>query len=277
MDIALSLRTLQRGGSDPCQRSFPDGTLWRTTRMTSGTATVKLSQTDLHNLRCDAWGDGAEEAVAQAPDLLGCTRDTVDDFEPTFPEVAEAHRRTPGLRIPRTGRVFEALAPSILEQRVLTREAQRSWHRAIAQWGDDAPGPAAGILKVPLSAEQVCRQPAWQWHRLGVDDKRTQALLRAARAAERLDECAELDKLEAAGRILSLAGIGPWTLAETAQRALGDADALSVGDLYLAPAVGMALTGRRTDDAGMVELLEPWRPHRYRFVRLLFLSRRLRG
>lgn len=60
--------------------------------------------------------------------------------------------------------------------------------------------------------------------------------------------------------------------AEVAQRALGDADALSVGDFHLSQLVGWALVGKPLDDAGMVELLEPWRPHRGRVVRLLEVS-----
>jgi 3-methyladenine DNA glycosylase/8-oxoguanine DNA glycosylase len=66
--------------------------------------------------------------------------------------------------------------------------------------------------------------------------------------------------------------VGIWTAAETAQRAFGDADALSIGDYHIAKMVGWTLIGRPVDDAGMVELLEPVRPHRYRAVRLLEVS-----
>jgi 3-methyladenine DNA glycosylase/8-oxoguanine DNA glycosylase len=69
-------------------------------------------------------------------------------------------------------------------------------------------------------------------------------------------------------------GVGVWTSAEVAQRAGGDADAVSGGDFHLAAAVGWALTGRRTDDDGMLRLLAPYAPHRHRVVRLLFLTRR---
>ncbi|HAN25365.1 MAG TPA: 3-methyladenine DNA glycosylase, partial [Microbacterium ginsengisoli] len=62
---------------------------------------------------------------------------------------------------------------------------------------------------------------------------------------------------------------GPWTSAETRIRAFGDADAVSVGDYHLAHEVGFALTGHRTDDEGMLHLLEPWRGHRQRVIRLL--------
>nr|WP_017204602.1 hypothetical protein [Microbacterium barkeri] len=66
--------------------------------------------------------------------------------------------------------------------------------------------------------------------------------------------------------------MGVWTSAETRIRALGDPDAVSVGDYHLAHEVGYALTGKRTDDTGMIELLAPWAGHRQRVVRLIFAS-----
>jgi hypothetical protein len=63
-----------------------------------------------------------------------------------------------------------------------------------------------------------------------------------------------------------------WTSAEIRQRALGDPDALSVGDYHLSGLVGYALTGEKTDDAGMIELLRPYAGQRHRVSRLLELS-----
>jgi 3-methyladenine DNA glycosylase/8-oxoguanine DNA glycosylase len=52
--------------------------------------------------------------------------------------------------------------------------------------------------------------------------------------------------------------------------ALGDADAVSVGDYHLAHRVAFAFLGeRRGTDEQMLELLEPFRPHRQRVVRLI--------
>jgi len=56
------------------------------------------------------------------------------------------------------------------------------------------------------------------------------------------------------------------------QRTHGCPDSISVGDYHLAAYVGAALTGRRTDDAGMLRLLAPWAGHRQRVVRMLGLS-----
>jgi 3-methyladenine DNA glycosylase/8-oxoguanine DNA glycosylase len=81
-----------------------------------------------------------------------------------------------------------------------------------------------------------------------------------------------MDPTAANRRLSAVPGIGVWTAAEVAQRALGDGDAVSVGDFHLSAFVGWALAGRPLDDDGMVELLERWRPHRYRVVRLLECS-----
>ena len=74
-------------------------------------------------------------------------------------------------------------------------------------------------------------------------------------------------------RLTAVPGIGPWTAAEVALRALGDADALSIGDFHLPNLVAFCLAGEhRGDDARMVALLEPWRGQRARVVRLLEAS-----
>ncbi len=68
-------------------------------------------------------------------------------------------------------------------------------------------------------------------------------------------------------------GIGPWTAAEVAVRALGDDDAVSVGDYHIPNLVAWALAGEpRGDDARMLELLEPYRGRRALVVRLLELG-----
>jgi 3-methyladenine DNA glycosylase/8-oxoguanine DNA glycosylase len=73
--------------------------------------------------------------------------------------------------------------------------------------------------------------------------------------------------------LTAVPGIGPWTAAEVGVRALGDEDGVSVGDFHLPTLVAFALAGEtRGDDARMLELLEPFRGHRARVIRLLELS-----
>jgi 3-methyladenine DNA glycosylase/8-oxoguanine DNA glycosylase len=57
---------------------------------------------------------------------------------------------------------------------------------------------------------------------------------------------------------------------------LGDPDAVPVGDLHLPQQVGWSLAGEpEADDALMLELLEPFRGHRFRLLRLLLAAGRL--
>lgn len=271
VDVGRTLSPLRRGSGDPAYRFAADGALWRTTRMPAGAASLRFAQRGPHEVECQAWGPGADEAIAGVPDLLGA-RDDPDGFEPGHPLLREALRRHPGLRIPRSGRVLEALIPAILEQKVTGKQARASWRWLMHRYGEPAPGPAPTGMRVPPPADQWRRIPSWDWHRAGVDPKRMRTALACAVVANRLEECVDLPPAEAERRLRAVPGVGVWTAAEVSARALGDADSLSVGDYHLSNLVGWALLGHDLDDAGMVEYLEPWRPHRYRLVRLLELS-----
>lgn len=273
VDVRRTLAPLCRGPGDPTFTVSADGALWRTTLLPSGATTYRLAQRGLHEVHATAWGAGAEELVAGLPDLLGA-RDTAERFEPRHSLLVEAAARVPGLRIPRTGRVVEALVPAVLEQKVTGRQARAAFARLVRRFGAPAPGPAPAGMRVPPAAEVWRAVPSWEWHRAGVEPARSRTICAAMRVVARLEECATLPLEEATARLCAVPGIGPWTAAEVSQRALGDADALSVGDYHLSAFVGWLLVGRPLDDEQMVELLEPDRPHRYRVIRLLECSGR---
>ncbi|MGI9825055.1 DNA-3-methyladenine glycosylase family protein [Agromyces sp. Marseille-Q5079] len=274
-DLWQTIGPLRRGPGDPTFHRSPDGAAWRTTRTGSGVATVRYVPSAHAEFRVDAWGPGAAEAVAEASAVLG-EADDPSGFEPRIDVLADAHRRNPGLRMLRTGRVFEALVPAILEQKVITLQAHDSWRTLVHRFGEEAPGPSpetstGGIrrLKVQPTAEQWARVPSWEWHRAGVDPRRSRTIVSAARYATRLEEAAAMNPTDAAVRLMLLPGIGVWTAAEVAQRAFGDADALSVGDYHLSNYLGHALWGRDMTDDEMLEAMTPWAGHRQRVVRLL--------
>ena len=74
-------------------------------------------------------------------------------------------------------------------------------------------------------------------------------------------------------RLLAFPGVGPWTAATVMAEAAGDPDAVPVGDFHVPNLVAWALAGEpRGDDERMLELLEPYRGHRGRVVRMLKLS-----
>ncbi|MGW7521236.1 DNA-3-methyladenine glycosylase family protein [Streptomyces sp. NPDC054796] len=271
-DVRGHLSVLRRGPYDPCHR-VEGGAVWRGTRTPQGPATLRLTQGSDGGVRAEAWGAGAEWALDGLPALLGA-EDDPSAFTAHHRLTQESHRRHPGLRLGRTGLVLESLIPSVLEQKVTTEEAYRAWRLLVRRHGERAPGPHENLHVMP-DAHTWCRIPSWEWHRAGVDGKRSAAIVHAVRRARRMEEAAAMELPDAMARLQAIPGIGPWTAAETLQRSNGAPDALTVGDLHLPRIIGYALTGARdTDDAGMLELLAPYEGQRHRAARLILLTGR---
>jgi 3-methyladenine DNA glycosylase/8-oxoguanine DNA glycosylase len=267
VDLRLTLGALRRGLSDPTMRFAADG-VWRATRVSTGPVTTHLT-TDPPggSVTMRAWGPGAAEALDALPALVGAD-DGEDGFEPGTGPLRDLHRRLRGLRIGRSGAVVEALVPSILEQKVPGTEARRSYARLVRALGEPAPGPAGLLL--PPSPGVLAATPSWTFHRFGIERKRAETIRRTGTNAPRLEETVAMAPDDARRRLTALPGIGPWTAAEVALVALGDADAVSLGDYHLPDQVAWALAGEpRADDARMLELLEPWPGHRGRVIRLV--------
>ena len=201
------------------------------------------------------------------PGLLG-EDDDLTGFDPMDPTVGRAWHRHPGLRIGRARVVLPSLVVGVLGQRVTSEEAMRSWGLLCRELGDMAPGPAG--LRLPPDPERLAAQPSWWYHRLGVERHRADTLRRVGRHAARLEEAATMSVPDASARLQAVPGVGPWTAAKVTGTALGDADAVPVGDYHLPSMVAWALAGEaRATDARMLELLEPYAGHRGRVLRLL--------
>jgi 3-methyladenine DNA glycosylase/8-oxoguanine DNA glycosylase len=268
-----TLSILRRGAGDPTYRTDPDGTVWRGVRTPEGPATLRLvTRTDLGEVRATAWGSGATWALDGVPGLLGADDDT-SGFDPRHPVLADAHRRQPHWRVCRTGLVVEALVPAVIEQKVTGQEAFAGFRLLVHRFGERAPGAGAarGVWVQP-TPETVRMIPSWEWLRMHVDPARSRTVVRAVRVASALERTADLPADEADRRLRSLPGVGVWTSAEVRFRAHGDADAVSFGDYHVAKNIGWALTGQEVDDDGLAELLEPYRPHRFRVQRLVELA-----
>lgn len=275
IDLARTLVPLCHGRGDPTAR-FLGGSFWWASRTADGPGTVRVSVV-ADEVSSQAWGPGASALLDAVPDLIGESDDWTGLDVSGHRMLHEVRRRRPGVRLPRTGRVLDSLIPAILEQRVTGSEAFKAWRLLARTYGERAPGPDEAELWLPPEPAALLSVPSWDWHRFGVDGQRYRAVRASATVANRLEECVQLSltvDLNAARRRLRVVpGVGEWTAAETTLRALGDPDAVSVGDFHLSNQVGFALTGAaRTDDATMLELLEPWRGQRARVIRLIGLS-----
>ena len=155
-----------------------------------------------------------------------------------------------------------------------SREARIAWRYLLARYGEEPPGPAPAGMRVFPSSEVWRRVPSWEWHKAGVGPQRSDTAMRVTSVASSLERTLDLGRggAEVERKLRSILGIGVWTAAETMQRTHGDPASPSVGDYHLPALVGWALIGTPVDDDGMLELLEPWRGHRQRVMRLITAS-----
>ncbi len=269
MDVASTLRPLQRGSGDPAFQVV-GGVVWLALRTPSGPASVAIRRAG-DTIAVSAWGSGASWAVEHSPDLLG-RGDDWSSFDVSGNEfLAAARHRQPGLRLLRTNTVVAMLVPAIMEQKVTSRQAWGAWRYLLRRHGTPAPGPAPAGMMVPPDARTWARIPSWEWHRAGIEPGRSATVMRAVKLAPALERTLAHGRggEVVSTKLQSIPGVGRWTAAETAQRSHGDPDSPSVGDFHVPALVGWALTGAPVDDDGMLELLEPWRGHRERVVRLI--------
>ena len=190
------------------------------------------------------------------------------------PLVARLARRDTGIRIPRTRRGPRVARPGHPrtegDERRGPPSVERAHPRARRAGARSAPNGGSGSPPTPATLAAL---PYYAYHPFGIERRRAELIRRVASRAAWFEAIVDLPLPEAYARLTAVPGIGPWTAAEVGVRALGDPDAVSVGDFHLPNLVAYALAGEpRGNDARMLELLEPYRGQRARVMRLLELS-----
>jgi 3-methyladenine DNA glycosylase/8-oxoguanine DNA glycosylase len=271
-DFDASLRFVPFGLYDPTCRRGP-GVLWRADRAPTGPVTLALTRIR-GGARATVWGPGAGWAIARVDALLGL-QDDPSAFAPPPGPLATLARRGRGLHLVCVPRVFDVLCQFVLQQRVSFRDAARAHHHLVRRLGEPAPGPPGLLL--PLTPRHWRQLSSEDSRRAGIDGQRAGRLRAAAREARSIDATFGREPAAARAALERIPGCGPWTVEMVMGFALGDADAVPVGDLHLPSLVAHALVGEpRADDARMLSLLEPHRGHRFRLIRLLLATDRIR-
>ncbi len=258
LDLRRTLRPL--GGR------FLDDGWWRPARTPVGPATLHVRRS-AEGIHASAWGEGDAWLLDRVPSLIG-SADHPELLVTDHPLVSELARRHGGFRFGATQLVWEALVIAIVAQKVTGKEAGRSLKALAGRFSGPAPGPKG--LRLPPDPEPMAGSPYWEYHTLGIEKRRADVLRRAAVESGRIQSLSQRPSTDAAAWLMRLNGVGEWTAAETVAVSHGDADAVSVGDYHLKNVVAWHLTGRpRGTDEEMLALLEPFRPHRGRVLRLL--------
>ena len=260
-----ALRSTAVGRFDPTTRCDASG-YWRAALTPHGPATVHATVADGGVDVRGAWGPGGQWLAERMPRFAG-SADCAAPLTAHHGAVEGAVHRHRQLRIGRTDDLYHALLPTVLAQRITAGEAIRQWSTLVHRLGSPAPGPRRDLWLPPEPA-RLAGQPSWSMHRWGIEGRRADTLRAVARVAERL--WAWTEPGTAAAKLALIPGVGRWTVGTVLGAALGDPDAVAVGDFHLKNVVSSALAGRpRGTDEEMLELLEPYRGQRGRVVRLL--------
>jgi 3-methyladenine DNA glycosylase/8-oxoguanine DNA glycosylase len=267
--VRTVLAPLRTGAGDPTTRLSPID-LVRATLTPHGPGTVQIAFGS-GTVVARAWGPGADWLLAAVPGMVGELDEPVR-FEHAHPAILRAQRNLPGLRLGRSGDLYHELLPVVLGQRITGGEAARQWWLLCRRLGRPAPGPFHGLLLPPEPA-RLAEMPSWWFHPLGIERKRAAALVEVATHASKLWAWVELGAAEAAAKLALMRGVGEWTIGCVLRSALGEPDAVAVGDYHLKNMVAFALAGEaRATDERMLELLDPYRGQRGRVTRLLELD-----
>lgn len=275
--LQQTLSPLRRGVNDPSFVLTPQRAWW-CGRLTEGEFLAVVSSVPSESrVTVHACGRGAEAFIESADQRLGL-RDSPTSFDPVIDRVAAWQAALPGVRLTSTGVLIDALVPAVLEQRVMASDAFGAWQTLVTECGDMAPPTSAELapprpMYVPPTVSRWRAVPSWQWHRARVDPARSAAIMRVLRHADQLIADTNSNQPERVRqRLLSVPGIGEWTVAQVMARVFGDADAVPWGDYHLGRLVGWGLLGRVIELDQVQPLLEPWRPARYRLIRYMELT-----
>lgn len=267
------------GTADPCLQRDSPTQLRYTLHTPAGPAGVKVHH-ESEELQVTTFGDGAEWLIPHLPNMFG-----VNYQPPTIdapPKLARIAKEYEGMRIVRLPAISTRLVQIILQQLVSFRDACHSWRKLVHKYGK--PVPNEPDLYFPPSPDVLNKLVSHQFIECGALPRLGQTVVECMKRAGRIEKLwnAGTDDDQEAGDAANrtcelldkLSGIGPWTVGFLRGAGLGDADAVIPGD-YSHPSQVAHFFGaseeqaRQADDAKMLELLEPYRPHRFYALSLI--------
>lgn len=217
------------------------------------------------------YGPGQRWLEPRLREVLGLDDEAVAPVHPRLVGWRQALLET---RLVHAMSLPELHAILVLQQRVTFAEAARSWRLVVETIGERAPGPLPLMIPPGPDEWRALGQP--EARALGIDARRWEALGAAARQAEGV-QARSRDPAALIPFAERIPGTGPWTSGLLAGLGAAHADAEVLGDVHLPHDVAAFFTDLPIgSDVLMLELLEPFRPHRFRVARLLMAHGRRR-
>ena len=267
-DLAATLSLFALGRGDPCVRIDSEHVVRCALSTRQGAAALRLTR-EPETLRVELVGDDLEWLQPRLPAALGLS------FTPPILEGphrlrALAHRLA-GLRLLKLPVLFPRIVQLILQQLVTFQDACHGWRSLVQRYGiavDDD-------LYLPPTPAVLARLASYQFVECGILPQHGRRIRGLARLADRIETLWGVgDSPDAINQtsdyLLHQRGIGPWTVGDLRGSAMGDDDAIVIGDYGFPKHVAYFFEGREeADDDEMLRILEPYQPHRFYVLSLL--------
>lgn len=225
----------------------------------------RANQIGAGSIEVSAYGGRADELLEETVRGLS-QEDGYAQFVTPDAGMQRLHRLLPGLRVVRVPWLYDMACSAILQQRIRTVDAMRGWRKITYRYGAPAP---LGLRAFP-AADELAAVPQFALESIGIDAKRARTLLRFARETRFVSLRCDMRFDQLRETLLRISGVGPWTTETVLGYGAGDLDTAIPGDLHLPRIVCYALAGEDDGtDERMMELLEPFRGHRFRIIRLI--------
>ncbi len=220
-------------------------------------------------LEIEAVGPHAEEVCELAPRLLGSD---ASPFHAGGHELVERlSERYRGVRKAVTPHLGYDLIQTVMQQLIEWREAATAWRLMVRHLGHKAPGSER--LMLPPSYREIATMSLSNFQKMGISRKRGAVIRELGRIGGRIDRWQDEPIPRLRQRLLSIPGVGPWTVDHCLGFSLAADDVVPLGDYQLPHTVAWALAGEeRGSDERMLELLRPWRGTRWSVLRLIFAA-----
>jgi AraC family transcriptional regulator, regulatory protein of adaptative response / DNA-3-methyladenine glycosylase II len=199
-------------------------------------------------------------------DADGATIDALLARDPALRPLVTTH---PGVRVPGAIDGFELAVRAVLGQQITVRGARTLAGRIVRVAGTPlADGPEGVTHAFPTAPELA----ATSLDGLGLTGSRIATLHRLSElvAEGDLDLSGADDPDATAEALLAIPGVGPWTVAYIAMRALRDPDAFPATDLGVRR--GFEALGLEATPSAIRERAERWRPYRAYAAMLLWTA-----
>jgi DNA-3-methyladenine glycosylase II len=255
-----------------------DGAYYRALDLDSERTVIRVVQRDERSIVVESTADDATLPLAAARRMLGVDAriDEWDARAATIDWLAPLARACRGVRPPRYPSLWEACAHAVIFQQISIHAAGAIMRRIVEAYGP--PVEIAGLrLHVFPSLQTFVDAKADDLRALGLSVNKSAHLRAIAATLLRgdltADEIEALPTAQAAERLATLRGIGPWSAAVILLRGFARLDIFPMRDSGVAASI-KRVTGKPVDVDGVLEDLGPMRGMLYYH---LLLARNLRA